>query len=494
MDRPQTLSRRITYGWLLAGLSITVSLIILGGESPWVGRVWALLTAVAAVMVLLWYLGLTGRLSVTAFDQCAWALLIGHTMLVYRSRPIQEIVQDSTPTPAILAEVGIWIVLLLYALFRMMNMPARIRLLSGPRTKYVTGLTVAAFASTFYALSPAITFAWSVKLLCIVSLSIVLFDPDDPLASVRRFIDASYWGLVMILAFFLVFSIVSPENAIGLNRRTGILRLGGNILPAVSLAAVAGLALLLSLTRILRSHRSSLTRWIFGGSAILLLSSLGRGGILGTVVSSLVSLFLFKRLRVAVALALCLTLLVAAFPSLIDSAYTLITRRQTSTELMSLTGRNVIWANSLEMISERPILGWGYVSGSRFGLSNSYLLAAAHSHNALLEIMISLGLVGAVLLFTVVGMTYFGMIRILRRPGTGDVRPIACELMCVLVFLSVIGLFTPSFADAPRFETALFIGIVFSTDILLASSRGKRIPASMASPGSPTRAPDMSDI
>jgi len=480
MNQSSTIPRIALVGVMLASLAGALSALLLLGESPWAGRIWALLVASAGFPILLWHFDRLGRISLEAIDQGAWVLLISHTMIVYRSREITDLVENTTPTPAIAAEIGIWVLLIIYSLFRLNHEPRRLDLLFGTRARYASLLVIVAFASTFYALGPTVTFAWSVKLLCIVLLSCVIFDPRQPAESVRRFLDATYIGLLAILVFFVLFAILAPESAVGISPRTGILRLGGVILPAVSLSTVAGLATLMTFLRMISGRSSRRSKWILVFSGALLLGSLGRGGIFGTCVATLVGLVLLRKLRFAFTLALCAALLIATFPSLIDTAYTLATRRQSETELRSFTGRDLIWANSIDMIRERPLFGWGYVSGSRFGLAQAALKPSAHSHNALLEILVSLGLVGAILMMTLWWLTGYGVFATCRQSKGSETRLTVIDLCCLLVFLTAIGFFTPSFSDAPRYETAIFIGIATATDVLRQRGTKARVGAGAA--------------
>lgn len=83
-----------------------------------------------------------------------------------------------------------------------------------------------------------------------------------------------------------------------------------------------------------------------------------------------------------------------------------------------LNGRTTIWPLALRLLQQRPVLGWG--SGSHFDLWATALRdgeidwLASNAHNVLLDVAVSHGLVGAVLL--VAALLWF----FVRRPAGED--------------------------------------------------------------------------
>lgn len=82
----------------------------------------------------------------------------------------------------------------------------------------------------------------------------------------------------------------------------------------------------------------------------------------------------------------------------IESILVMATRSGDISEITSGTGRSVIWSLVMRLIEERPFFGWGYAStifvlpaeGASLGF------APAHAHNAVLQVLVSVGIVGFV--------------------------------------------------------------------------------------------------
>jgi O-antigen ligase len=84
---------------------------------------------------------------------------------------------------------------------------------------------------------------------------------------------------------------------------------------------------------------------------------------------------------------------------------------------MTLTGRTNLWPMVLEQIRHRPILGWGYAATWQESDSGPLMIARVlnwvpgHAHNEWLEITLQLGLAGATLVLTVIGVTFMRGLR-----------------------------------------------------------------------------------
>jgi len=110
----------------------------------------------------------------------------------------------------------------------------------------------------------------------------------------------------------------------------------------------------------------------------------------------------FRKNNAAAALVLCLLLGASAAGSV------LITERETVLSVLgkdaTLTGRTVLWTKVVQHIEDRPVLGHGYGAFWEPSAKASEQVRAAigwdtpHSHNALLDEWLDLGLVGVLLL------------------------------------------------------------------------------------------------
>lgn len=83
--------------------------------------------------------------------------------------------------------------------------------------------------------------------------------------------------------------------------------------------------------------------------------------------------------------------------------------RRNSSDIISLTGRTAIWRVGLNLAAERPFAGWGTASGNAvFGeatRSGEISWLSYTAHNVVLQILVTLGMIGVVL-FVLVGASY----------------------------------------------------------------------------------------
>ena len=153
-----------------------------------------------------------------------------------------------------------------------------------------------------------------------------------------------------------------------------------------------------------------------------------------------------------------------------NPAARLLFRGQTTEEIASFTDRDQVWSLAEELIANRPVAGYGY-QGSR-----SYLLAvvpwAAYAHNALLQTLLDLGIIGTLLLWLPFVRTAFvGSINDPRLdPDTLATRGVA---LTIVLFLLVSSFSSESFAAAPGYQTALLFTCILAAEQV----RGRAVAA-----------------
>ncbi|HEY3176813.1 MAG TPA: O-antigen ligase family protein [Candidatus Polarisedimenticolia bacterium] len=401
-------------------------------------------------------------------DQWAWAILIGHTVYFLPGRDPRALTQDQGFTAFIALQVAIWCLCLSYAVLRLLTCMGRLSNLRGPAGKYVTLFLLAAVASSLYAVSPVITMAWSLKLLSIVVVACLLFDPRDPAGSCERFLEATWLGLLVLLGFFLIVASLNPESAFEVSRVGQVWRLGGSLFPPTKLSAVGGILAMLSLVDIMQGVATRSTKAIFAFSLGTMVASVGRGGILAAGVAMVIVVALYQRIRLAMSLAALTGVVFALVPGTASGSWEVLSRRQGLDEIATLTGRVPLWETALDLIKERPLLGWGYVSGSRVTLIATFRKwQAVDAHNAFLQALLTLGVVG---LSIVLVLLWKVMLRAWRAIHAGGGSPAthrrATALLGLAVFLTVQGLLEGALCSVPNFETAIFVGAGFWADYL----------------------------
>jgi O-antigen ligase len=195
-----------------------------------------------------------------------------------------------------------------------------------------------------------------------------------------------------------------------------------------------------------------------------------RGSIVATFAA--VGLMIFSlertpRLRVAILTGLIMGCVVLGTVGN-DLFRSLVLRGQSPSALSSLSGRTEIWAIAFGYFARSPLVGAGYLAGRSIYLANiSY---GGRSHNAFVEVAVSLGLVGLCLY----GLLFLRMIRQIRHALTAGDRVrsrrawLASSLM---VFAVLVGLIDDSFAGTPGLMSFVLALAVVSADIVGQPSR-----------------------
>ena len=148
-------------------------------------------------------------------------------------------------------------------------------------------------------------------------------------------------------------------------------------------------------------------------------------------------------------------------------------RGQSAEEIESFSGRAELWRGLTVLFLDRPVLGYGY-QGAR-ALVLGVMPWAAYAHNAYVETLLDVGMLGSVplLLAAVRGLASGS----LQAPTAGDVSASSrAALFAVTVFLLVNSVTAESFAAAPGFETlALFVCAVSAGRLRADTGTGRSV-------------------
>ena len=137
----------------------------------------------------------------------------------------------------------------------------------------------------------------------------------------------------------------------------------------------------------------------------------------------------------------------------------------------TLTGRTDIWAEVVHLASQRPVLGWGWISywvpglapfdKSVFRIGGIQYLQA---HDAWLDLWLQLGIVGVVVFaaFTLSALVRSWILAV-DRPQRGPGAPARYEAATLLPVLILVALVTQSFAESRLLiEYGLFLLTLFA--------------------------------
>lgn len=306
--------------------------------------------------------------------------------------------------------------------------------------------------STAYSPTPFYTFAASVSLigLWLIGALLVKTVPRGKLVVVIA--AALTLGMILTLALYLGVR----ERSMALTEGGTILRLAGIFSAPNTLGRAAALLLLLVVLAIYYARRVVwLPLAIIGGSTALvcLYMSNSRASMLA-LVCAVVVVVLRRRpvlLTAAVAVFLSVSAVILAFPSYLQEVKLLVSRTGHISEVSTFTGRTFIWEWVLATAAERPLQGFGFAS-TRVVMVEGYRgpwgFTTASAHNAWLQSLITVGLVGTVLLLVNNAML---ILKFFRRPDR--LRD------GLFVFVVMLGLFEAAFTG-PSVNLITFVWLL----------------------------------
>jgi exopolysaccharide production protein ExoQ len=292
------------------------------------------------------------------------------------------------------------------------------------------------FLSALWSMHPDLTLRRSVNYagtMAVAVYLIVTFGPDDSIKALSYSLALSAAGSIALVIISPNIGIMQAEGLAG-NWR-GVFVHKNGLGEAMAIGIFAQLYLL--------SSRIGSTIWNFFWlsvfSSLLILAKSGTQW----VVSSLyfTSFFLYiawlqhKLLGYAFACLTAFILVAVGVALAVDPGSVLDLLGKDPT----LTGRTDIWAVVLQLIAQKPLLGWGYNAILTGGDSIDYWIAdqlgdkLPHAHNAWLQVTLQVGLVGLFLILVVVATALW---RGLRCCLTG-VRPLGFFSLMYFIGISL---------------------------------------------------------
>ena len=304
--------------------------------------------------------------------------------------------EDKSLDLQVMIKLGVWAVTFLFcvALFRLWGQ----RMLRVDNFFQVL-LLLLIFLSCFYAVNVVFSLACAFSLIAVFSL---LFLASAVLTN-REIIAPIIWGGTLVSVISLVIYFLVPD--FGRMKEW----VGGELVPGNRLAGITGTAnvigyisafscMALYYYRRYLPQKISLSFWFLVAVNVLALvmsnsrtsmmalaGSIIIAGIFRASPAKLAGLFIFVCTAIIFVLAVDLNIIFA-----------MLSRSGDTSEILTATGRFSVWETALRLIGEKPLLGWGYGS-MNFVLpaqKSEVGFAAAHAHNAFLQVFLSIGLVG----------------------------------------------------------------------------------------------------
>jgi O-antigen ligase len=235
------------------------------------------------------------------------------------------------------------------------------------------------------------------------------------------FMDLLAWVCFLSAIASLVLLVVSPASAFGE---------GGDFRGIFSQKNPCGQAMLIgalaSLHRLRVGKRSRLLTLIMLFVIIFV-------ALKSESMTSLLAIFLFVGLGLALQFLRKAAIIILA-PVALIAAFNWASLSEMLGKTTTLTGRTDIWAYVIPYMYQRPMLGWGY--GAFWSTNNpvAWIIAnelhwyAPEAHNGILEILLSVGLIGLVLFIYLWGRTVSLSLECMRTSESA--MAITCFLMC----------------------------------------------------------------
>lgn len=412
------------------------------------------------------------------FAICLTALILASD---YKFRTRDSGVQSSSIDSAIILELAIYAAVALFAINKHGRPP---RIACVPVHVYLacflTGLTALSVVSAEF---PAYTLVRAGQM-AIVLLLILVFvaSPDSSGAHLHRFTHL-YLALVALSIGYGVARPSTPLSRLQEGRFTWLA-----IHPTVS-GMVTGLATIVALAYVIWGRRDRPgPRWpqllyiaLLLGVGGAMLAAHTRGAVLGAIIGGLVLAFALyhgaARVRLLAVLTTAGAIGVLAGSEVLAAYFT---RGGDPAELASLNSRTELWAVAISAVQRQPMFGYG-IGASRGIFEADIGLGGAH--NAALNVLVDLGLVGAVCWLALVVAIIVGT---LRLPGTSSaaVRLDRSMLISIMAFLMIAGIFFEGpGAVANVGSTWLFVCIAW---LSIAQHDAQRAPADARAAGSST--------
>ena len=164
---------------------------------------------------------------------------------------------------------------------------------------------------------------------------------------------------------------------------------------------------------------------------------------MGFLVAVPIMLFAAKKIG-PIVLASMMVFSILLLTGFVDTFVQFFMRGQDPEYFANLSGRTVMWARGIEVLKESPILGFGGYAGSRFAvLTKLGIYKGSSILNTWLEILLGVGIIGAVFVFAAFFRTWFNILKLALKSSTGSMTHcLAVEAIGLLVLISVRSMFT----------------------------------------------------
>ena len=356
--------------------------------------------------------------------------------------------------------LGLWVVAYVVAVVGLLDDAYRSRRRVSLPLALLLFLAVA-FASAFWSEAPVLTLRRAIGLLGTVLVGALLaqrLKALDLLDAVRR-------AMLVLAVCSLVLRLTNDPA--GLDPDHGTLR--GVVATKNSLGFFMALGLL-SCVVIALMDRGRVRRCAVSAAVLavtLLLTDSKSGLIIALAVVLYGGCVLLQRTTAGSLLIAAVVCILAAAATLLLPYATLETGAALIGEDTTLTGRDLVWAESVEAARARPWFGHGYgafwaSSDAAQGIKSRLFWDVPHAHNGVLEVLLDLGLVGVLLACgVVVGLVVRGVSEL--RAGRFEQAAVRLPIGGLIVFANLV--------ESNLLQQNTLLTVLFASALAMSGSR-----------------------
>ena len=143
-------------------------------------------------------------------------------------------------------------------------------------------------------------------------------------------------------------------------------------------------------------------------------------------------------------------------------------RNDSQADLSQLNGRTDLWPAVLRLIAQKPLFGWGFWGTAQLLLA--ILPWAGETHDALLQSLLDVGMVGSILLWVPVFFTLFGRITSCAQSSGGRSAWYVIAVKAMLVLVLIEGITDEVFVSFVGFDAVLTYACIFAYQFLKSES------------------------
>ncbi len=436
---------------LLLGLGVIIA--VVGVVYP--PAVAGVASAILAAGTICWLLG-----PARALQSFPLMLIIAGTK--FRGRDASALVGGDVDSQ-VMFELGVYAIIGVIVLINL----ALSEDLEGPRPLEIAlfGYASIALASVGWSASPAITAVRGSQQMLLLATVYVAVRVIEPKLLFRSFGFQILAYVVICASLALVFPSLNGT-------KTGYLadaqRFSWFAVHPVAAATESGMALVFLTALALfgsgwKTRLCKIPFWVYAGALLLIILATRTRTAMFSALASMTVLYIARYKNNAGAWIIGISLMVGAAlfilvaPEVKESVQTFVLRGQDASQFTSLTGRTDLWKECLRMFASRPLFGHGFVASRALLLQ--VFTWAGEAHNALIESLLDLGLIGATSLFVPFGSAVIGSLKRLNRWRPGDNATIAW-VAGALIFLTMDGIPMASFAGFLTYDPVVMMTAV----------------------------------